>query len=93
MKSIVPFELIEKPVSVGAEFPDPNKRFNCPVGAAVLFPTGSACQRNSWGWARPVLLLNADAMRSNGLELEPLEAVASFAGPRIWGMGVPGGVD
>jgi hypothetical protein len=45
------------------------------------------------GWARPVLLLNADAMKSSGLELEPLETVASFTGPRIWGIGVPGGVD
>ncbi len=40
-----PVALRDTPVSAGAAAPGANNRFSFPDGDAVLFPTGSACQR------------------------------------------------
>ena len=75
-KLMSPLLAIESPVSVG-KFPfDPNSRFNEPEGLEELFPVGSACQRKSCGIADELSLLNEDACKSNGLELNPCVVVA-----------------
>src|SRR6516225_9838630 len=44
----LPVALRETPVSAGVPVPEANSRLNFPEGLAVLFPTGSACQRKCW---------------------------------------------
>jgi hypothetical protein len=59
---------IDNPVSAGVVPPEPNNKFNVPVGLAVSFPAGSACHRKSSVTAAAVLLLYAEACRSNGFD-------------------------
>src|SRR5690242_14301500 len=63
------------PVSVGLA-PEPNNRFSVPDGVAVSLPVGSACHWNIWLTALLVPLLNDDASRLKGPELDPALAVA-----------------
>src|SRR5260370_32591402 len=58
---MIPLFEIVSPVSAGVVAPDPKSRFSLPSGAAVLFSTGSACQRKVWVTALSGLLLYHDA--------------------------------
>ena len=75
-KLITPLLAMESPVSAGVLPFDPKSRFNVPDGFEELFPVGSACQRKFCVTGKEVLLLYADACRSNGLEMNPWVAVA-----------------
>jgi hypothetical protein len=72
-----PLLLIESPVSAGVAVPDAYSKSILPDGALVSFETGSACQRKCCPTAALLLLLNADAKKSNGREPNPLELVAA----------------
>src|SRR5215472_8745403 len=75
-KVMMPLLLMERPVSVGVAEPEANSRLNLPEGLAVLFATGSACQRKCWLTAAWLLLLKEEASASSGWELNPCVAVA-----------------
>src|SRR5215469_4166028 len=65
---MIPVLLMERPVSAGVPVPEANSKFSFPEGEALLFPTGSACQRKFCGTETCVELLNAEASKSNGWE-------------------------
>ena len=71
-----PLLAIDKPVSAGVLPPEPNSKFRLADGDDVLFPTGSACQRNSSFTAALVPLLYADAAASIVPDLYPWLEVA-----------------
>src|SRR5215469_1033107 len=73
---MMPVLLMERPVSAGVAEPEANSRLNLPKGLAVLFPTGSACQRKCWLRAAWVLVLKTEANASSGWEMNPFVAVA-----------------
>jgi hypothetical protein len=62
-------------VFTSGELPDPNNRERSAEGAAVLFPTETACQTNFWFTADPPFL-KLDALIVNDGELDPAVAVA-----------------
>jgi hypothetical protein len=71
-----PLLAMENPVSPGAVPFEPNSKFNELDAFAVLFAVGSAIHRKSCATADELVLLNADACKSNGFELKPFVAVA-----------------
>jgi len=75
-KVIRPLPAMDRPVAVGVLPFDPNSRFSEPDGADVSFPVGSTIQRKSSVTADEVTLLNEEACRSKGFELNPCVAVA-----------------
>src|SRR5450755_4101581 len=81
-KVIRPLLEIDNPVSEGTLVPDPNSRFSVPEGLAVLFPTGSVCQRKVSFKASP-MLAKADADRFKGCEFFPAAAVAAPLAARV----------
>src|SRR5450432_3173966 len=75
-KLIIPLFAIDSPVSAGTLEPRPKSRLNLPTGLAVLFATGSTCQRKVSLRACPMLPLKADPDRFSGCEFFPVAAVA-----------------
>jgi hypothetical protein len=82
MRPVLP---ILSPVSAGVPVPGANNRFNDPLALAVLFPTGSACQRNFWFTTVWVPPLNTDAMKFSDCELAPAAEVAFAVEGRVSG--------
>src|SRR5580704_5291999 len=82
-KVIRPLLAMCSPVSAGMFGAVANSRFNVADGDAVLFPTGSANQWNTWLAATLVPLLKVEATRPRPFELLPAEAVAVDAAGKL----------
>ena len=73
---IRPLLAIEIPVSAGVAPLEPKRRFKVAEGEAVLLSAASATHWKSCATAELLLLLNDEACKSNGLELNPCDVVA-----------------
>src|SRR5580704_7425752 len=82
-KVIRPLLAMCSPVSAGMFGAVANSRFNVADGDAVLFPTGSANQWNTWFAAALVPLLKVEATSPRPFELLPAAAVAVEAAGKL----------